>query len=403
MRPRDDEDLPMSGQRPVNEDVRGELEFHIEQRVRELMASGHKPDDARRMAQQAFGDRDSVEAECREIESRRRVARRRARRLSDLRDDLKLGTRLLWRSPGFTVACVVTLGLGIGANTAVFSIVDDVILTPLAFQEADRLVELVERHEQGFGNLPWANFVELEGAANSFAAMAEYVSGTSTVLGTDRPLRVEVAFVSRDFFTVFSLRPVVGRLPLPEEHQLGAAPVAVVSHAFWRDRLGSPSSLEGRRLELNFDYEIIGVLPPGFDFPNESQVWTPAELFAPPQSRTAHNLTAIARLRPRVSPSAAQQEVDALLSRMREKYYPDFDAVGSTVRPLQDVLTASSRAPLYLLLGASGVLLLAACTNLASAGLARGASRSSEFAVRAALGAVRQRLVRQVLTESALL
>jgi predicted permease len=403
MRPRDDEDLPLSGQRPVNEDVRGELEFHLEQRVRDLVASGHMPDDARRLAQQAFGDRDRVEAECREIESRRRVAKRRARRLEDLRDDLKLGARLLRRSPGWTLAAISTLALGIGANTAIFSLVDDVLLTPLAYEDPDRLVTIVERHERGWGNLPWSTFNELEETSRSFSDMAAFGAGTSTVLGADRPLRVEAAAVSRDFFRVFPLRPVLGRLPLPDEHRLGAAPVAVVSHAFWQNHLGSAAVLEGIRLRIDFDYDIVGVLPPGFDFPGGTQVWGPVELASQPVSHTSHNLTAVARLQPGISPRAAEQELDGVLSRMREQYYPDFDAVGSTVTPLQDLLTASTRRPLYLLLGASGVLLLAACTNLASANLARGTARSGEFAVRSALGAERQRLVRQVLTESGLL
>jgi predicted permease len=403
MKPRDDEDLPLSRQRRVDDDVRGELEFHLDQRVRDLLAQGHAPDDARRMAQQAFGDRDTVEAECREIESRRRATSRRVRRMTDLRDDFRLGVRLLRKSPAFTLSAVATLALGIGANTAVFSIVDDVILTPLAYEEADRLVEIVERHERGHGDLPWSTFRELAETASSFSAMAEYGSGPSTILGTDRALRLEAAWISRDFFRVFPLRPVLGRLPLPEEHQPGAPPVAVVSYAFWRDRLGSPPSLEGQRLRLSFDHAVIGVLPAAFEFPNGSQVWTPIELDAPSESHTAHNWTAIGRLRPGVAPIAAQREVDALLARMREQYYPDFDAVGSTITPLQDVLTASARTPLYLLLGASGVLLLAACTNLASAGLARGSVRAGEFAVRSALGAARKRLVRQLLTESAVL
>lgn len=403
MSARRDDELPLSGQRKVDDDVRGELEFHLEQRIAELVARGTPPDEARRTAMAAFGDRDRVEAECREIETRRRVADGRARRLDDLRDDARIGLRLLRRSPAYALAAVATLALGVGANTAVFSIVNDVVLTPLPYEDADRLVHVVERHEQGSGNVPWATFLDLEATAQSFSAMAAYGSGTTTVLGTDRPLRVNGAWISSNFFRVFPTRPVLGRLPLPEEHALGASPVAVVSHAFWRDRLGAPESLEGIRVKLGFDYDVIGVLPPAFEFPDEAQVWMPLELSRQGMSRTSHNWNAIGRMGPGVTPQAAQRELDQVLARLRELHYPDFDAVGATVTPLHDVLTASTRTPLYLLLGASAILLVAACTNLASAGLARGTNRLGDMAVRSALGATRSRLVRQLLTESALL
>lgn len=403
MRDRDDADLPLSRQKPVADDVRGELEFHLEQRIRDMIARGYSPDAARRLAKEAFGDRDRVEAECREIETRRRVAGRRARRLEEFRHDLRIGARLLRRSPGYTLAAIVTLALGIGANTAVFSLVNDVLLTPLATEDADRLVDIVERHEQGWGNLPWSTFVDVREESQSFTSLTQFASQSTTVLGADRPVRATMAWVSADFFKVFPVRPIRGRLTRPEEHRLGASPVALVSHAFWRDRLGSPESLAGIRLRMSFDHEVIGVLPPGYPVPADADIWIPGELIEQSTSHTSHGWTTVARLRPGVAPAAAQRELDALLARLSDRYYPDFDAIGSTVAPLQDVRTKSAKTPLYLLLAASGVLLLAACTNLASAGLARGTMRGGEFAVRTALGASRGRLVRQLLTESVLL
>jgi predicted permease len=400
---RDEDELPLSKVRPVDEDVRGELEFHLEQRALELQARGHAPEQARAMARELFGDRSMVEAECRDIESRRRLARRRSRRVEALRQDMRVAVRMLAKSPGFTAAAVITLALGIGGNAAVFSIVNRVILQPLPYQEADRLVTMTERHEKGWGNMPWANFLDIEAQSRSFAGMASYGSGTETVLGAATAVRVQGAVVSAGFFRVFPVHPVLGRLPLPDEHQRGATPVAVVSYAFWRDQLGSPSSLDSIRLRTEAEITVVGVLPPGFDFPDGSRIWIPMELRDQSPSRTSHNWDVVGRLAPGVTPLAAQREIDAILARLRPRYYPDFDAVGSTVTRLQDALTASTRKPLYLLLGASALLLLAACTNLAGATLARGTARGGELAVRSALGATRTRLVRQLLTESAIL
>jgi predicted permease len=402
-RHRDDDELPLSGVPPVDEDVRRELEFHIEQRASELIAAGHTPERARALARELFGDRQMVEAECREIESRRRETRRRERRLEALRHDARVGLRLLLRSPGFTLAAVLTLALGIGANAAVFSIVNRVLLQPLPYLEADRLTTLIERHEQGWGTLSWSNFLDVEAQSRSFAGLASYGSAPVTVLGRDAAMRVGASAISSGFFRVFPIRPTLGRVPAAEEHLLGANPVAVVSHAFWRDRLGAPSSLDGVRVRMDQDYSVVGVLAPGFAFPAGTDIWVPLELRDQSMSRTAHNWNVIGRLQRGVSPDAAEREVDGILGRLRALHSPDFDAVGSTVTPLQDVLTASSRKPLYLLLGASALLLLAACSNLAGAMLARGTARAGEIALRSALGATRTRLVRQLLTESALL
>lgn len=400
---RDEDDLPMSRIPPVDEDVRRELSFHIDARAAELEARGMSADEARAAARQFFGDEAAVEVECREIETRRRAHQKRARKWDDLRQDVRLGARLLRRSPGYTLAAIVTLALGIGANTAVFSLVDRVLLRPLSFQNADRLVTMFERHEQGWGDFAYATYLELRDNVHSFDAIAQYGAANSTFVGKDRGMTVSTGWISRDFFKAFPLRPVVGRLPLPEEYVLGATPVAVVSHAFWRDQLGSPASLDSVRLRGDKELHVVGVLPPSFDFPVGTQVWEPMELDEQAKSHTAHNWETIGLLAHGVTPQAAQRELGELLGRMNTQYFPDFDAVGATVTPLQDAMTASSRTPLYLLLAASAILLLTACTNLASASLARGTARGTELSVRSALGATRGRLVRQLLTEAVIL
>jgi predicted permease len=216
-------------------------------------------------------------------------------------------------------------------------------------------------------------------------------------------MRAEAGWVSKGFFRVFPVQPVLGRLPVPDEFRKGANPVAVVSHAFWRDQLGAPASLEGVRLRMSLDHEVVGVLPPGFDFPNGTQIWRPIELDDQSMSRTSHNWDVVGRLAPGVSLQAAIQDVDAIFARLEPVYAPDFDATGVIMTPLQESLNGSARDPLYLLLGASAVLLLVACSNLAGAMLARGTARAGEIAVRSALGATRLRLVRQLVTESGLL
>jgi predicted permease len=403
-RHRDEESLPLSKVPPVAEDVRREMEFHLEQRVAELVAQGMSREQATAAARDAFGDRAAVEEECREIETRRRDTRRRMRAREALRQDVLVGLRVLRRSPGFALAAVATLALGVGANTAVFSLVNTVLLRPLPFVEPDRLVHIVERHEKGWGDLAWTGFLDVQNQARSFTAVTAYAAGTTTILGALTPLQVHGAAVSRDFFRVFPLRPVLGRVPLPDEHREGATPVAVVSYAFWRDHLGSPASLDGVHLRSDADMAVVGVLPPGFDYPDGTQVWSPVERNAPfSASHTAHNYDVIGRLKAGLTVDDARRDLDALFARVRPIYLPDYDAVGSIVKPLQDVLTRNARTPLFLLLGASAFLLLAACTNLASSLLARGTARAGEMAVRSALGATQSRLVRQLLTESALL
>lgn len=403
-RERDDEGLPLSKTPPVDEDVRRELEFHIEQRAREYQERGMDAADAQAAAQRDFGDRGAVESECREIEQRRRAANRRSRRLEEFMQDLTLGARVLRKSPGFAVAAVLTIALGIGANAAVFSIINSVILRPLPYEEPSRLVIVAEQHESGNpSDLPWPNLVDIREQVAAFDAIAAYGVGMATVLDAGPAQRTRAATISDGFFRVFPQRPERGRLTLVDDHRQGATPVAVVSHEFWRDQLGSPTSLDDVRIRLDRQYQVVGVLPAGFDFPRGAQVWVPLELDDPGRSRTAHNWEAVARLATGATPESAQREVDALFARLHPIHYPDFDASGGVVEPLQQTLTAGTRRPLFLLMGASALLLLGACANLASAMLARGMARGVDVAVRTALGATRQRIVRQLLTESALI
>ncbi len=399
----DDERLPLSRTPPVAEDVRRELAFHFEQRIAELMQRGIPREQAEAEARASFGDAARVEAECRAIERRRRATVRRTERLGALWQDLLVGQRVLRKNPGFTLTAVLTLGLGTGAVAAMFSIVSRVLLRPLPYEDPDRLVAIEQRIEQGTASVPWANFLDLEARSRSFAAMTSYGAWAATVVGTGTPLRVRNATVSAGFFRVFSLRPVLGRLPAAEDHRLGAAPVAVVSYELWRSALGAPASLEHVRLKLGYDFQVIGVLPPGFEYPDHIQIWWPMELMDQSKSRTSHNWEVVGRLKPKLTAPAAERELAGILAALNPFHYPDFHATGAVVTGLQQAETATLQKPLWLLLAASGVFLLAACTNLASGLLARGTARLGELTVRSALGATRLRLARQLLTESVML
>ena len=402
--PRNDDDLPLSGSRPVNADVHGELEFHMQQRVADLMARGRTREQATTEARASFGDRAAVEAECRAIELRRRSTKQRADRLGALWQDLRIGARVLRKNPGFTISAVLTLALGIGANAAVFSIVNGVILQPLSYENADRIVTLYERHDKGgSAPIPSPNFVDLQAQSHSFDGLAAYDNGPTTVIVHGAALRVKAGAVSAGFFKVFPLKPVIGRLPTDDERKLGASPVAVVSYAFWRDQLGAPASLDTIHIMLDKPTSVIGVLPAGFDFPEGNQIWLTMERENQSPSRTAHNYQVIGLLRAGVSVADAEREATAIYARLKPLYAPEFDGTGAQITPLQAQMTGPLKTPLFLLLAASAVLLLGACVNLASAMLARGTARASEFAVRSALGATRIRLVRQLFTESALL
>lgn len=317
--------------------------------------------------------------------------------------------RSLARSPSYLVVALLTLGLGIGANTAVFSVVRGVLLRPLPYPEPDRLVRVWELTETGGRmNVAWRNFLDWQ-EASSYASLVAYSGGTSTVLGAGEARRVGTAAVSRGFFETLGVRPVLGRLPRPDEHAEGAEPVAVVSEGFWRTHLGSDPDLHDCRLEVDgFDLRIVGVVPWTVERPNDTDLWYPLELRPQPESRTAHNWSVVGRLAEGVSVARADEELDAItdsfLERSPEEAVGDPTFFPRSVRtePLLDALVSDSRRALWVLLGAAGLLLLVACTNLASMELARGAGREREVAVRRALGAGQGRVARRLFVESAL-
>jgi putative ABC transport system permease protein len=392
----------------VEEDVAEEIESHLAMAAEDLVADGWDPDSAREEALRRFGDLERVRsAATAEVRSRDRALTR-AYRWEAVMQDVKYALRSLARSPGFAAVAILTLALGVGANSAIFSVLNAVLLQPLPYPDPDAIVWVDEAHDGpdgGPGPVPWSNLLDWRERSRSFEALAAFAARGTTVLGGDEPVRATVAAVSEDFWEVFPIEPLMGRLTIPEDHGLGVGPAIVVGQSFWENELGGDPGILGRTLTVSGVVStVVGVAPRAFDFPFAAQIWSPVEFTEQASSRTAHNHRVAGRLRPGVEPGAADTELDRIARELGEGMDElSYDAEGAIVTPLRSRLTSGARTPIFLLMGAAALVLLVACTNLASTLLARGASRRRELAVRAAPGAPRGRVVRQLFTESVVL
>lgn len=383
-----------------------ELRDHIEEKTGYYLAQGIQQPEARRMALLDMGGVEQTKEQCRDA--------RGVSWIQDLAQDLRYGLRILHKSPGFTAVAVLTLAIGIGANTTIFSIVNAVLLRALPYSNPDQLVlifNVPQKQPDALSSISYRDFTDVREHNHVFSAMAGNAFHDLTVTGDGEPFIVNTADVTPEIFSLLDVKPLAGRALASEDGREGAAPVAVLSESLWRSRFASNPEVIGQSIALDRrSFTIVGILPASFRYPDgaaHQDVWIPViqdPLFGPLTQRPGTRvLGGIARLKPGVSLTQAQAEMNMIAARLAAQYPEQDSGFTLKVQPYRQAVIGSVESPLLILLGAVGLILLISCANIANLLLSRATSRVREVAVRLALGASRARIIRQMLTESAVL
>jgi putative ABC transport system permease protein len=394
---------------PVDQEVDAEFAFHLEMTIRELMERGMTRPRAQAEAERRFGDVRSVNDECRRYGQERDRKARRAEYWDELRQDVVFTIRQLTKARAFATVAILTLALGIGATAAVFSVLDAVVLRPLPFDHPERIMEVQPTRRAEASSPTAPEFIALRNAG-IFEHVTGAIPGSGiTMTLADIPEIIGSGVVSADYFAVFGATPQIGRTFTAAEDAPGGPKVVVLSHRLWVSRFNSDPGILGRPLQLDgVPRTVIGVMPASFDFTRETEeLWVPLALTPEQATRYSdHFLRVFARLKPATSLDRAQSEATSAERALAERIPDRTDAVsdyGMSLVPFADQLVGGFAGLLLILLGAVGFVLLISCTNVANLLLARGTARAKELAIRAALGAGRARLIRQLLAESLVL